>query len=255
VALYRRVFSVPDVAVRHQEFLAAIKTAEAVEAAWARAGKPGVAAGTVRTLRAAYLDFNRGLDQLATDTAAEARRTIVSILKAKQKRPTTGMGAHLSTAIVCRPIHDFGSLGTGEVGIADIQLLDRVVNPFGPQYGPYWRAIEQGSTRAVGRTLIGGFFSTGLAAGPFAPDPNQFRRHPIFVTGAQGRAAYGGAGHSGGFGAQGGGGKLMKIRRRIEPQHFIRDGADLVEVRWRAGLAAVEQRAMREIAAVTRPLP
>lgn len=256
MALYRRVFTVPDVAKVHQEFLATIRTFEAVEAAWAKAGRPGVAVGTVRTLRAAYLDFNRGLDQLAETTAADATRRIKAILALRQKRPDSGMGTHLRNAIICRPIKDFGPLGTGEVGIADIAVLDRIVNPFGPQYGPYWRAIEEGTRRHVGRQVQGAFFGRGLGSGPFAPNPADFRRHPIFVTSAQGVAMAQDIGVQGGFGKRGGrGGRRMTIRRPIDAQHFIRDGANLVEPAWRAGLARVEGRAMREIGAVTRPRP
>lgn len=256
MALYRRVFSVPDVAVRHQQFVTAIKTFQAAEAAWARAGRPGVAAATVRTLQVAYADFNADLDRLAIQTAADAKKRIIGILALRQKRPNSGMGPHLRGHIVCRPIKDFGTLGTGEVGIADIAVLDTVVNQFGPQYGPYWRAIEEGTRKHVGRKVAGAFFGTGMGSGPFDPNPADFRAHPVFVTRAQGRAVRQSAGFSGGLGKRGGaGGRRMTIRRAIDPQWFIRDGANLVEPHWRAGVARIELKAMRAIAAVTQPRP
>lgn len=256
MALYARAFSVPDVAIRHQQFVRAITTFQAAEAAWARAGRPGVAAATVRTLQVAYADFNRDLDALAIQTAADAKRRIVGILALRQKRPNTGMGPHLRGHIVCRPIKDFGTLGTGEVGIADIAILDTVVNQFGPQYGPYWRAIEEGTRKHVGRKVAGAFFGSDMGSGPFDPNPGDFRRHPVFVTRAQGRAVRKDAGFTGGLGKKGGaGGRRMTIRRPIDPQHFIRDGANLVEPRWRAGVERVELQAIRAIASVTQPRP
>lgn len=254
MAVYRRVFSFPSVGTIHEEFVAAIATFEAVEAAWAAAGKPGVAIATVDRLRLSYLEFNRSLDAVARDTSVAAKARIVGILKLRQKRPGTGLGPHLAGAIRCRPIKDFGNLGTGEVGIADIATLDAVVNPFGPQYGPYWRAIELGTRRHVGRQVVGAFFGTGLSGGPFAPDPSQFRAHPVFVTSSQGADVFGGLGFGGGFGVAGGkGGRRMTIRRAIDPEYFIRDGATLASREWRARMLAVEDAAIRQLRPVTAP--
>lgn len=256
MALYRRVFSIADIATVHHEFARTIRLAETVEAAFTRAGRPGAYAATLRVLLDSYLEFNRGLDRVADRAAVDAKADILRVLKTRRKRPDTGQGPHLRGAIICRPIKDFGTLGTGEVGIADIDRLDRVVNPFGPQYGPYWRAIEEGTTKHVGRQVHGAFFGKGLGSGPFAPSQADFRRHPVFVTSAQGRGLFADAGFQGGFGKQGGGGgRRMTIGRPIEPQHFIRDGADAAEVVWRAGIAAVQARAIKQLQVVAGAPP
>lgn len=251
---YVREFVIADIADVHDLFIRNVKVYEEVERRYAALGQPGMGAATVRLMLRAYADFNRNLDQVAADTAADAKRRILSILALRQKRPNTGMGPHLRGAIVCRPLKL--GIGTGAVGIADVDRLNAVTNPFGPQYGPYWRAIEEGTRRHVGRRITGAFFGTGLGSGPFRPNPGDFRRHPIFVTSAQGAREFADAGFSGGFGPKGGkSGGRMRIRRAIDPQHFIRDGAKLAEIRWRREIARVQAQAMREIAAATQVRP
>lgn len=247
MALYERAFVVENAAQIHKLFQTTILEAEAVERLQRRRGL-SVAGATRRNLLRAYGTWQREMDDLSRATAAEATKAIKEKLKTTAKRPDTGVGPHLRDLIRCRPL-SVGGFTTGSVGIADIGELNKAVNPLGPQYGPYWFAQEEGSTRNVGREITGFFFGTGYAGPPSPPDPAQSRQHPIFVTGAQGAAAFGGAGFDGGAGVAGGRGRRMLIQRPIQARHFIRDGANQARGAWFAGLRRIEDEALARLVA------
>lgn len=260
MALYRRTLTLPDVAGLHLRFNRAIRLAEENEAIYARAGQPQVAAATRRELLRAYADFSRGLDLIAKETAKLATRAVKAELASSRRRPDTGHTPHLRNAIISRPLRRFGTVATGEVGIGDIEVLDAVVNPYGPQYGPYWRAQEQGTTHQAGRVVYGGFYGSGGAPGPFKPDtafrsPNQ-GPHPVFISTHAARGALSAAGFGGrGPGAKGGaGGGKMTISVELQPRRFIAKGAAVAAAQWRADLARLEQATDRRLAAVVRPV-
>ena len=115
---------------------------------------------------------------------------------------------------------------TGEVGIADVDELDKVVNPLTPSAGPYWETQEYGYSGHVGRKIHGLFFGPGLSGGGEVPNPSYKGGggpHPIFVAGP------------------GGGGT---IDEPIQPRRFIQKGAKAGEADWLAGLKVVEARAI-----------
>lgn len=259
MALYKRTFTAPRIAEVHLLFRDAIRAAEEAEAAWAAVGQPGAADATRRELLRAYAEFNAGLNTIARDTAKLATAETKAALKASRRRPDTGMTPHLATAIVSRPLRRFGALATGEVGVADIEVLDAVVNPVSPQYGPYWRAQEDGTLHQAGRVVYGGFYGSGGAPGPFKPDP-AFRSpakgpHPVFISTHNARGILSSAGFSGGPGKQGGaGGGKMTIGVELPARHFIRKGANAALAQWRTDIAALQANVDKRIAAAISPL-
>lgn len=136
--------------------------------------------------------------------AKAADKAITARIRATQHRPK-GKGLLVqkikSHAIPTTPFP------TGAVGIAEVALLDEVVDEEGRAY---WRAQEWGSAHRVapgpGRGAIVGFFQPGNAG----PDPTQFRVHPIFQTEE--------------------GGARTVIQRPIPERGFLRRGTEDAEV-------------------------
>lgn len=104
-------------------------------------------------------------------TAAFAQQRAQELLDKRIVRPATPSAPHLRDAIVARAVAT--RIPGGAVGIGDISRLDA---------HPYWKAQEFGSQHLVGKTVRGFFFDSGGAR--HAPDPAQFREHPIFKPGA-----------------------------------------------------------------------
>lgn len=139
----------------------------------------------------------------ATETAAEADKAIVALIKKTQVRPDPpGRSAHtrLQEAIESRPLAT--NVAGGGVGIADISILDQVADASGQAY---WRAQEFGSSHLVGKK-VKGFFQPGRSAAGAAP----FRTHPLFEVTSEG--------------------PQMLISRPIPERAFLREGAAAAEV-------------------------
>ena len=263
MATYQRIFTLPRVGSVHREFAEILALAKAVDLERRALGLPPNTVATQQVIRRAYLKFNEELDTLAVATAKEATAAIRRRLKATQVRVDTRLGPHLSGGIKSRPLHRFGTIATGEVGIADEAALDRVLNPTSPQYGPYWRAQEYGTGQSapgqpavpsqIGRVLYGFFYGAGLGGNPEVPRAQYAGGggpHPIFVSAKSQRSIYGSLGFGGGGGQRGGVGGLGTIGHEIEGRHFIRDGADDARTAWRRGIARVESDAIASL----RPL-
>jgi len=256
MANYVRIFSVNNVAEIHKGYLDGIRLAREIEGTYLRAGnatRAAAAGATLRELQRAYADFNADLDRVAKETAANARKAIRHQIAATRVRPDTGNGPHLRDVIRARPIHRFGIIATGEVGVADVDVLDALVNPNTPQYGPYWRSQEYGY-QFRGKQLtgvIGGFYGPGFGSGPFRADSRYAGRpgpHPLFLPGAVAGGIAASVGHS----APKGGG-LVVFSTPLKRRGFIAKGADAAEVVWRAQLARVEQTQHIKLRALTSP--
>lgn len=256
MANYVRIFSVDNVGHLHRQYLQAIRLSREIAQTYARAGhrvQAAAAEAALREIQRAYAAFNDELDGVAKQTAATARTAIRREIAQSRIRPDTGNGPHLRDAIRARPIHRFGPIATGEVGVADIEVLDALLNPHGAQYGPYWRSQEYGyQFRGKQLTgIIGGFYGPGYGSGPFRADSAFAGRpgpHPLFLPG--GVAA--GIAQSVGFGAPKGGG-LVKFRTPLKPRLFIAKGAAAAEAKWRSELAALEKAQDARLRALTSP--
>lgn len=164
--------------------------------------------------------------KLSADAAREASAAIKRNLASTQKRPDRPGGPHLRDFVKSDPLQ-LTAFPAGEVGIGDLDELDRSgAARMGRTGTPYWRAIEHGSTAAVGR-IVPGFFMPGRVA----PDPAQFRVHPYFEQagrGSNGKARKGTP--------------AMRITRAIQPQRFMEKGtADVARFHQRESQIIVRQ--------------
>ena len=221
MALYRTGLVVANVLQTHRLFDRALV---GLGRARTPAGQALARRERLRVLRV-YSDFNAEMELLAVRTSAEATLKIQQQLKRTAKRPDNRLKPHIRDHIVCRPANRTGlRIPTGEVGIADIEELNKVVNPLTPQFGPYWETQEEGYSGHVGRNIHGLFFGPGLSDGgdrPRAAFKGGSGPHPIFVAGP------GGAG---------------TIDEPIQARHFIENGTRATEKDWLAQLRAIERR-------------
>lgn len=98
----------------------------------------------------------------------------------------------------------------GAFGIAEVEELDRAVNPRQGDKRPYWRAQEWGYSGNIGRK-VPGVFQPGEAK----PSGAEFRNHPYFEQ-RSARAAKSKV-------------PAMVIKRPIPARYYLRDGtADAV---------------------------
>lgn len=169
----------------------------------------------------AYLRFTAELDQLAVTTARRAEEALLRRYDSTRVRPDTGQQPHLRDLLSAIPVK--ATLATGTVGIGDVAELDRV---------PYWKAQEFGlSAGFVGRTLAGYFYEAGGGRG-VAPDPGQFRQHPLFRPASIGSAP------------------VMTITNPIRGGHFLEETAAEVTAAWLSDYGRIEDRALTAIAQV-----
>lgn len=272
---YVRGFIIPDVAQTHLLFAKVIRTAEQVVLATggplpagltarhaaAGAGIPlrAAAVATLAEMRRAYVQFNDGLRAAAQDASANAVRGMRDRLTATQVRPDTDSSPHLRDLLVAQPLSG-GGVQTGAVGVALVSQLERAINRRSPGYGSYWRAQEYGTGAGevpsqVGRVIFGYFMAAG--GGDATPPQAQYAGgggpHPIFQAAGGTRNFGAGGGFLGGVnaGPRGGRGGFGTIGVEIAGRHFIRFGADAAAVLWREQIAAVQARAIEQIAAIT----
>lgn len=232
--IYQRIFTLVDAGRIHVLFQELLANERRVLAEQRARGLVRVVGTTARIslIEKAYAEWQRELQTLATVTAARATAHIQERIQATAVRPGTGNDPHLINLIVSRPVTTLGFI-TGQVGVADEQELDRAVNPYGPQYGPYWKAQEYGNPGLVGRQLFGAFYGAGGSPPGYLPSSTGGNKDPIFITKAQGASPVG----------------RMIVKRAPQARHFIRDGANLALIEWRKGLKTAEEIALVGISA------
>lgn len=244
MAVYVRGFVIPDVAEVHAAYQRLITDLDRalVEARQARSSKASTLAVKLAEVRTAYRDFNLGLRKVAVDASVRATRGMIDRLEAGRVRPEAGGHPALRDLVEANPLPPIGGFETGSVGVGNVAVLDRAINPRSGGYGPFWRAIEygtgqQGVPSQVGRILYGSFQSAGGgdATAPMSEYRGGGGPHPIFTSGYQ--PSPDGARASG----------LGTISKEIEPRHFIRYGADGASVQWRAEVAALQDRAIENL--------
>lgn len=232
---YARIFVVRDIAAVHRGFADVLLAATALERR-----SPGVATFTIRTVTRAYEQFNAELDAIAKLSATRSVQEIRQRIDATRQRRNTGRGGpNLRGAIRSRPLTREAGLATGAVGIAAIAPLEKLRNPLAPQYGSYWRAQEEGSSRNLGNRR-GLFFGAGYGGGGTPADPGFAGGggpHPLFATGGQ-------------LGQRGL--PLARFRHPIPARHFIRDGANISRIAWERDVRALERLTVRRLASALR---
>lgn len=256
---YERALVIADVAKTHLLFAEAFKAARDLDRESRRLGT-GRNVATLRALQLVYGEFNDELNLLARNTAREAQKDMRRRFERTRKRPNSGIkdrGRGLKANLVARPMitAGVGGLGTGAVGIADVERLDTVVNPLAQTARgkkPYWRAQEYGSSHLVGRAPVGFFFDAGLAN---PTRPGDATGQPIFVSARTASAIGASAGVRTGGGAQGGSGGQMRIQKPIEARHFIGGAADAARGKWLGLVRAIETDTAVALRGVVAPVP
>lgn len=228
---YNRGIIIPEIAAIHETFSALFVKLQALE----RDPRTRVQVQRAsRDLRRAYLEWNRGLNALAARIAGYATRRIKQRIKETSKRTDTGKKPHLRDHIRSRRLPG-GPLATGIVQIADEDELNKVVNPFSPRWGTYWRAQELGIDFS-GRE-IRGFFAEAGGGGWTAPMA-QYRGgggpHPVFRARAKGPAG--------------------TIQSPIHARHFIENGAKDARNQYQAQLVALIHAASSALTRCERDL-
>lgn len=256
---YQEGYITADIAAVHASFNRIIDELTTVTRSFGPGGgrRRAEAVAMRETALIAYARFNENLDLLAIGSAREAREAVRGVLKTTRSRPDSRMKPQLRDKIRARPIKVLGPLGTGAVGIGDIDELDKAVNPFNPSAGPYWRAQEFGSAHNIGRVLKGFFYGPGVSGQPSPPNSAYSGGggpHPIFVTSRQQGDAFGGLGFKGGGGARGGFGNYGTVNAPIKARHFLHNGARAGYAGWRTGLRRVERQAVRDLTKVEAEL-
>lgn len=242
-----RGFVIPDVADVHASFQKCMADADRLVLLEREAGRrPADMMGPalLADLRLAYRHFTEGLQQAAEKGAAGATKGMKERLKGTQRRPSSGTAPPLEDLLEAAPIR-VGNHESGAVGVANVELLNRAVNPHSRGYGPYWRALEYGTGQGdvpsqVGRILYGSFTGPGGASPtpPAAEYAGGGGPHPVFVSHRAGEPTSLGGERVVGLGT---------IGKEIEAKRFIRFGADAASVKWRSDIAAVQVRALREL--------
>lgn len=213
---------------------------------------------TLAELRAARIVFHEGLVAAAAAGAVDAQKAMREAFdnsRSKSRGPT-GKKPGLRSKLTARPVRVLGQPIV--VGIANIDVLDKLRNEYSPGYGSYWRAQEYGTgTKEVrsqlDRVLYGFFVGKGGSGNPERPQAQYAGGkgvHPIFISAGSQRAAYGGLGFSGGAGVRGGIGGKGVIRREITPGNFIRDGANKALADYRQAVRQVEREVMGTLRAI-----
>lgn len=239
MATYVDVFVTQNVATIHRLFGELMAEAEAVDRRSIALGGGPRSVATRAEIAKVYGQVRRELDELARRTSLQATQRIRFYFQRSARRPPTGIGGvHLRDLFRCRPLPRIAGFPTGSVGIADVDVLNRAVDPLYPDAGEYWRAQEYGTTHQAGRQVRGFFYGPGFtnATRPIGGHPGD---QPLFVPSSI---------LQGPRGDRRGG--LMTIGREIAPRHFIRDGSAAALANWRAGMRQIDQGAARQLKAI-----
>lgn len=179
-------------------------------------------------LRTILKRLEADLAEVARETAARSALWMREALDAGQIRPDKDASHHLRDLIVSTP-YAFGSVKLGLIA-----ELDKAVNEQSG-YGPYWRAIEEGSVAVgntmTGRVLFGSFYGPGHDDAPRAEFSGRGGPGAEFLMGDP----------AGGFGT---------IEHEIQPRHFLRDGAERAALYYGFYIRDLSRKYAREITAL-----
>lgn len=243
MARYMRLFAVTDIVETHELFARTDAACDIVNAADRRAGRPPRAVATQKELSRAYRDFTRDLNRAAHLGARTGTREIVARIESTALRAPTDKAVHLKDLIRSRPASVGTRLATGAVGIADMDWLDKAIDPDYPHKGPYWAAQEYGTTKHVKRKIQGFFHGGGQPAErPLGMYSGGGGPHTAFSPASKFNP-------SSGQGSRGGKGGKGTIRVPLKPRYFIRDGANAAHAEWKTAIFAAQARAMRAVPA------
>lgn len=168
------------------------------------------------------------LAQVANETAVRSVQWAREALDAGQVRPDKDAAHHLRDLIISAP----SAFGSVKIGL--IAELDKAVNAQSG-YGPYWRAIEEGSVAVgnvmTGRVLFGSFVGPGHDDAPRSEFSGVPGPGAEFLMGDP----------AGGLGT---------VEHEIEPRHFLRQGTEQAALYYGFYVRDLSRKYAREILAL-----
>jgi hypothetical protein len=170
--------------------------------------------------RRAFISLVQELDRIAVDIARLARHEIVQEEVQSRVRPDTGGGGGPRLEDFLGESHPLPTL-PGSVGINFEPVLEDNV--------PWWWTNEEGYDGLIGHEVRGFFFDSGFTAAS-APNPDQFREHPLFRPGGRG--------------------PKMTVQDPIPERRFVQRGYESATAAWHARVAAARDRFDKESAAI-----
>lgn len=230
----------PDAVIVFREFQRLLATVRRQAARTRNPRRRAALAATEAEIRLVQLRYSEDMDRAAIRGGEVAKKGMKARFdRTKTPRAARG-GSHLRNALLARKA--IYPIPTGAVGIADLDALNKIVNPFSPSYGPYWRAQEYGTGAGevpsqVGRR-IHGFFTDASGIGDAQRPVAGGGTHARFIASSSPHAILGPRGGQGGPGL---------IRREIQGRHFIRDGARDGYPEWLRMIRLADDHAIRSL--------
>lgn len=247
--IWNRGMIITDVAEVHQEFQKVIDDAERLVDLEKRLNEDFGGAEALKVLKDTYASFNTNLKLVSARAADEATKGMRERIMSDRRRPSSGSIPPLEDLAEASPLAPIGSYQSGGVGVGNVDLLNRAINPHSRGYRSYWRAIEYGTGAGpvpsqVGRILYGSFTSAGGAdpTAPIAGYAGGGGPHPVFISGGIQSSSMSASGtRVVGFGT---------IGVEIKGKHYIEFGTANAAIEWREGIADLQDRAITELRAI-----
>lgn len=190
--------------------------------------------------------YVRDMEKVASVGAAAATKSVRQVFDQTRTPRSAGQASRLRKSLTARPAKF--ALPTGNVGIGDVDLMDRVTNPFSPGFGSYWLAQEIGTgahDKETGVTIksqlhrrLFGFFTDRSGGGNVDIPRAGGGTHARFISASSPGAVQGPRGGAGGPG---------EISREIRGRHFLRDGRNAAYDVWVAQIRQADTRAIRSL--------
>lgn len=164
-------------------------------------------------LTKAYETLVKDLEYLSASVAGAGTLTLIDTERRTRVRPDSlgGGGPRLEDYLQCDPLAEL----PGSVGVANEEVLDAGV--------PWWSTNEIGSTARIGGHIFGLFYGSGFGSSS-APNPAEFRQHPIFEA-----TTVSGSGPG-------------VIEAPIPARRFIRDAIPEIDAVWLRGFGAAKAK-------------
>lgn len=247
--LWNRGMIISDVDAVHQEFAKVIADAGRLADLEKRLNEDYGATEMLRVLKDTYDAFNTNLRLVSARAAEEATKGMRERIMSDRRRPSSGSIPPLEDLAEASSLPAEGSYQSGGVGVGNVDLLNRAINPHSRGYRSYWRAIEYGTGAGpvpsqIGRILYGSFTSAGGSdpTAPIAEYAGGGGPHPVFISGGIQSSSMSQSGtRVVGFGT---------IGAEIKGKHYIEFGTANAAIEWREGIANLQDRAITELRAI-----
>jgi hypothetical protein len=246
MARYYTGYNHIDAALVYREFDATLRALRKALAVAPPGRRKTALRATLTEVQLVLSRYQRDMHRASVSGSAAATKAVRQVFDETRTPRSAGKGSRLRKSLTARPMKL--PLPTGNVGIGDVALMDRVTNPFSPGFGSYWLAQEIGtgandpesgvSIRSQLHRRIFGFFTDRSGGGDIDVPRAGGGTHARFI-GANSPGAV--------LGPRGGRGGPGEIKREIQGRHFLRDGRDRAYDTWLGQIRAADTRAIRSL--------